>query len=533
MLIGLFLFMDTAYASTWHIRCPDPILEGKSTTAEAYWHNRPEWERVRVWWHTSPISAEEDVDYRAADNERQTASAHERRVAHMRRGVTTYEDTLIEGDETFEFYYIESGGGQNRKSCTITITDNDPGVTDVGVVSSPADGRAYRVGERIEVDLTFSSEVRVVGNPALRLHIGDNTVKARYASGSGTNVLRFAYQVQAGDNDDNGVSIPSIGPAGLRARTIKSAQPDHLDVDAFHNFDDDTSAHVGANLPLHRISTGGPRVTGVAFASSPIDGAAYREGEDVEINVTFNGKVKTEGDPVLLLRLNNAGSGGNDPDNWREASYDGGSTTATLRFSYEIQPGDVDTDGLAIRSNGLRGGKIRAAHVPVDAERGSLNGRDLVNRSLPEHRVDWSGESIARPDVDTGVEAPAVILVKIVSNPGSDETYRNADSVRVRVDFSEDVTVRGRPKLRLDFDGADKWANPYEWGPGAVVPPDSVYFEYQVRVGDTDADGIAIGANSLRLNGGSIRDADGNAADLTHDAILFHPGRRVDHHGGL
>ena len=367
-LIGLFLFVDTAYASTWHIRCPDPVPEGESTTAEAYWHNRPEWERVRVWWHTSPISAEEDIDYKAADNERQTASAHERRVAHMRRGVTTYEDTLIEGDETFEFYYIESGGGQNRKSCTITITDNDPGVTDVGVVSSPADGRAYRVGERIEVDLTFSSEVRVVGNPALRLHIGDNTVKARYASGSGTNVLRFAYTVRAGDNDDNGVSIPSNGPAGLRARTIKSAQPDHLDLNAFHNFDDDTSAHVGASLPLHRISTGGPRVTNIAFASSPIDGAAYREGEDVEINVTFNGKVKTEGDPVLRLQLNNAGS-----DSWREARYDGGSTTATLRFSYEIQPGDVDTNGLAIKGNSLHGGKIRAAHVPVDAERGSLS----------------------------------------------------------------------------------------------------------------------------------------------------------------
>ena len=109
-------------------------------------------------------------------------------------------------------------------------------MTDVGVVSSPADGRAYRVGESIEVDLTFSSEVRVVGRkPTLRLHIGDNTVKAPYSSGSGTNVLRFAYTVRAGDNDDNGISIPSNGPTELLARTIKSAQPDHLDVNAFHN----------------------------------------------------------------------------------------------------------------------------------------------------------------------------------------------------------------------------------------------------------------------------------------------------------
>ena len=156
-----------------------------------------------------------------------------------------------------------------------------------------------------------------------------------------------------------------------------------------------------------------------------------------------------------------------------------------------------------------------------------------MNRSLPEHRVDWSGESIARPDVDTDVEAPFITHILLSRNRQSDETYRNADFISVWVDFSENVTVRGRPRLRLDFDGVAKWANPREWSPGVVVPLDSVNFEYQVRVGDMDADGIAFEANSLRLNGGSIRDADGNAADLTHDAILFHPGHRVDHHGGL
>ena len=151
VLIGLFLFMDTAYASEWHIRCPDPVLEGDSFSAEAYWHDRAEWERVRVWWHTSPISAEEDLDYEPQDNARQTASAHERHVAHMRRGLHTRPDTLIEGDETFELYYVSGGGGANRRSCTVTITDNDPGVINVEVVPVPptakctASGRASKL----------------------------------------------------------------------------------------------------------------------------------------------------------------------------------------------------------------------------------------------------------------------------------------------------------------------------------------------------------------------------------------------------
>ena len=60
------------------------------------------------------------------------------------------------------------------------------------------------------------------------------------------------------------------------------------------------------------------------------------------------------------------------------------------------------------------------------------------------------------------------------------------------------------------------------WGDGRFL-----HFSYAVQEGDRDEDGIAIPANALALNGGTITDADGTAAaDLAHAAES--PGQ----HGG-
>ena len=55
-----------------------------------------------------------------------------------------------------------------------------------------------------------------------------------------------------------------------------------------------------------------------------------------------------------------------------------------------------------------------------------------------------------------------------------------------------------------------------------------VVFSYTVAEGDSDSDGIAISENKLTLNGGSIKDAADNAADLTHDALAAQADHQVD-----
>ena len=57
-------------------------------------------------------------------------------------------------------------------------------------------------------------------------------------------------------------------------------------------------------------------------------------------------------------------------------------------------------------------------------------------------------------------------------------------------------------------------------------------FDYTVQEGDTDTDGIGIGANSLKLNGGGIYDSAGNAAGLSHDAVAADSRQKVDGSAG-
>ena len=123
---------------------------------------------------------------------------------------------------------------------------------------------------------------------------------------------------------------------------------------------------------------------------------------------------------------------------------------------------------------------------------------------------------------------------------GDDDTYGSGDKIEVTVTFSEKMSfpissscsshvVHCEAELELDIGGTARTAD-YQSHDGA----EAVY-AYTVQAGDSDDNGIAIGAN--KLTGQSIRDAAGrlgegiNDADLSHDAVAADSGHKVD--GGL
>ena len=83
-----------------------------------------------------------------------------------------------------------------------------PTVSAVVVTSNPGDDGGYAIGETIEVTLTFSEAVTVVGTPRITLDIGGAHGAAEY-SGAGTTPgqLRFSYTVAAGDEDRDGIAV--------------------------------------------------------------------------------------------------------------------------------------------------------------------------------------------------------------------------------------------------------------------------------------------------------------------------------------
>ena len=115
-----------------------------------------------------------------------------------------------------------------------------------------------------------------------------------------------------------------------------------------------------------------------------------------------------------------------------------------------------------------------------------------------------------------------VARVAVASNPGADGTYAIGETIQVAVQFSGGVQVTGAPQLGLDFNGVGKTAE-YAGTEGATIT-----FQYTVAEGDTDANGIAIPANALNLNGGTIGGTSIATVDLSHDAVADRSAHKVD-----
>ena len=137
--------------------------------------------------------------------------------------VETVGDSLLEGEERFRLQVsavtgqaplglecpagLRDLGGAGRCATDIVIDDDETlSVTGVTVSSTPAAGTTYLGGETIGFTATFTAPVTVTGAPTFAFMLGEETREADYASGSGTAELVFAYTVQAGETDTDGIS---------------------------------------------------------------------------------------------------------------------------------------------------------------------------------------------------------------------------------------------------------------------------------------------------------------------------------------
>ncbi len=80
------------------------------------------------------------------------------------------------------------------------------------IVSTPASGDTYLVGENIDIALTFNTPVYVQGESSIGIQVGDVAAQAAYLSGSFTTQLVYRYEVQLDDADANGISVDEGGP---------------------------------------------------------------------------------------------------------------------------------------------------------------------------------------------------------------------------------------------------------------------------------------------------------------------------------
>ena len=226
--------------------------------------------------------------------------------------------------------------------------------------------------------------------------------------------------------------------------------------------------------------------------------------------MTFSEAVEVSGAPRLQIDM--------DPANWGEkwAAYASGGGTDSLTFAHTVVEPNESTQGIAVLADTLEanGGAIRSAATQADAEL-SHDGLDHD----PNHKVDWELGSQANAPTSTGVA--------VSSRPAVGDTYGLGETIRVTVTFSEAVEVAGAPRLQIDMDPAnwgEKWAV-YESGGGTG----SLTFAHEVVEPNESTRGIAVLANTLALNGGTIRSSGTEAdAELAHGGLAHDPDHKVD-----
>ena len=324
------------------------------------------------------------------------------------------------------------------------------------------------------------------------------------------------------DSDSDGIAI-GANKLTLNGGSIRD--PAGNEADLTH---DSVPADSG-----HMVDGVSPTVSSLSITSDPGDDDTYGVGDSIEVTVTFSEVVIVADTPPLaseyaivtdtasvgsedvvasdppLLELDIGGTA-------NSASYSSASG-ATVVYSYTVAVGDTDTDGNAIGANKL---SLNDGTIQDAAGNDAILTHDAVAADSG-HLVDGSDTT-----------APTISSVSITSDPGSDWTYGAGDTIKVTVTFSERVTVTGTSQLELNMYESNPSARPatYSSDDGSGT---AVVFAFTVAVGDSASDGLAVSANKLSLNGGTIQDGAENDAVLTHDAVAADSEHKVSAPGGL
>ncbi|WP_166642919.1 MBG domain-containing protein, partial [Sunxiuqinia elliptica] len=214
----------------------------------------------------------------------------------------------------------------------------DAVVPTISSVSVPANA-TYIAGQNLDFTINFDEAVTVNttgGTPQIALTIGATTRQVSYQSGSGSSALAFSYTVQAGELDTDGIAVGTLSANG---GTIKDAASNDANL---------TLNSVGSTSAV-LVDAVAPTVTSVSVPAN----ATYVAGQDLDFTINFDEAVTvntTGGTPQIALTIGAT---------TRQASYQSGSGSSALAFSYTVQAGDLDTDGIAVGSLAVNGGTIK------------------------------------------------------------------------------------------------------------------------------------------------------------------------------
>ena len=349
-------------------------------------------------------------------------------------------------------------------------------ITGAGIQNNFLNASDPAGGDVVSATVTFSEVVDKTGTPQLTLAVGSDNRTATYASGTGNAPLVFTYTIQAGDNDTNGISIRANALALNSGSTIMDLAENNAILT--HSAVSDNNSYM--------VDTEAPRVDNFTLSDT-----ALKIGDNATVNLGFS-EVVIEFIAADITNPNGSLPSMTSSDN---ITWTGTFTPATNT--------EVASNRFSL---------------------GSSSYTDLAGNAGPS-------ETTAYYEVET--RAPTVSSVEITRGTGMKNNFLNAsdpaggDVLTLSVIFRESVIIdnaSGNPTLTLAV-GDDNQTATYTSGDNSTT----LVFQYTIRAGDTDTNGISIGANALALNNSTIRDtADNYATNLNHDTVTNNSSYKVD-----
>lgn len=392
-------------------------------------------------------------------------------------GVTCIPPAGFVGDINISLKIDDQGntGGAALSETKTVLLHVLPTTPVVLQVSSSTSNGTYKLGDAIEIAVTFDQPVNVTGNPTITLETGTTDRTADYTSGSGTNTLFFNYTVQSGDLSDD-LDYTATNALTLNGGTIQNGSL----LNAELMLPATASANSIAGNSALIVDGVAPFITGVEVPAN----ATYVAGQQLDFLVYFS--------EVMTVTGNNSSITVQLESGPVQAVYVLGSGSSTLEYRYVVATDNLDTDGITLGSLVLNG-----ATIQDDAGNDAL----LALNGVP---------------VTTGIKvdaaAPVITSVTVPAN----KIWKAGESLDFTVHFIEAVIKTGvaNPSIGLTI-GANPKQLAYVSGSGT----NAHLYRYTVIAGDLDRNGIEI-SSSITLNGSTLKDAAGNDAKT----IINNPG---------
>ena len=436
-----------------------------------------------------------------------------------------------------------------------------------GVVPGPVSAVVNTSDDDRALVLTFSEALDTGSTPAAgTFTVSGNTVSSVAIAGSKV-TLTLGTAVSTGDTVTVGYTKPSSNPlkdgAGNGVATFSGEPVTVTSVASVSSIAltsdpgmDDTYA-IGETVQATVTFTGDVAVTGgprlaLDFGGGTTGTAAYASGsgsaalvftytvaagDEAADGIAFaanalslnGGSIKDGGDAAGLTHGAVAADSGHKVDGVQpvrtgaNTSPDG--TEIMISFSENVGvTGDSFTvfyggGSVTVSSDSVKDDVVKLAlGVPVK------DGESVDIAFAADVVADGAGNGNghqARVSVTNNVDNPTLAI----TSPAG--IYGIGEEIQVTATFGAAATVAttgGTPTLELDIGGTAKTAT-YDADESSGA---AVVFAYAVVEGDVDADGIAIGANAIALNGGTIRNDQAEDLSLVHAAVAADSGHKVD-----